>query len=99
MFQFHKGSIKTTSAPKRKHKFVSFNSIKVRLRLHQESLSESTLRFQFHKGSIKTIPNTQHQWQNPKFQFHKGSIKTTLQDAWVFRLTQFQFHKGSIKTY
>ena len=56
---------------------VSFNFIKVRLRLvNQSSLGESGFQFQFHKGTIKTGAQGERGEKGIAFQFHKGTIKT-----------------------
>ena len=54
MFQFHKGSIKTSSANHILSHCCCFNSIKVRLRPEGDRSKTVFTMFQFHKGSIKT---------------------------------------------
>ena len=58
IFQFHKGTIKTSISPPLSLRPPNFNSIKVRLKLYQHKSQVVRLTFQFHKGTIKTtIPN------------------------------------------
>ena len=57
LFQFHKGTIRTVllflPVPILSH----FNSIKVRLELHERYYQYiQHLEFQFHKGTIRTLP-------------------------------------------
>ena len=58
IFQFHKGTIKTSKYNKLTTAYVYFNSIKVRLKPGSgKPQSASITRFQFHKGTIKTMQN------------------------------------------
>ena len=53
-FQFHKGTIKARLKVKFLSKVLSFNSIKVQLRLDFISAhTNNVANFQFHKGTIK----------------------------------------------
>ena len=54
IFQFHKGTIKTTYRKIYRMRFTYFNSIKVQLRRDDEYYQQSFTIFQFHKGTIKT---------------------------------------------
>ena len=54
VFQFHKGTIKTTAADDSGSQSCRFNSIKVRLRHTNYKAELARYVFQFHKGTIKT---------------------------------------------
>ncbi len=54
LFQFHKGTIKTTSTNYVNRVYVNFNSIKVRLKHGIGQHARNLFAFQFHKGTIKT---------------------------------------------
>ena len=55
-FQFHKGTIKTSSQPAARQRYANFNSIKVRLKPAPRNNPAIDLNtFQFHKGTIKTF--------------------------------------------
>ena len=55
LFQFHKGTIKTKRDEPIAYIIGYFNSIKVRLKLHNLCrLQVQKHEFQFHKGTIKT---------------------------------------------
>ena len=55
LFQFHKGTIKTSNYPLFSTLNLSnFNSIKVRLKLILQMQNNILMKFQFHKGTIKT---------------------------------------------
>ena len=56
---------------------ADFNSIKVRLELHQFYLRVGRKVFQFHKGTIRTMLEENKEDVMVKFQFHKGTIRTT----------------------
>ena len=76
LFQFHKGTIRTSAHVEVYVDVAHFNSIKVRLEpLSASSVSIST-PFQFHKGTIRTIPSAVVVSASPLFQFHKGTIRT-----------------------
>ncbi len=76
-FQFHKGTIKTSTFKLSVLCRFSFNSIKVRLK--PAGLNPSVVygsEFQFHKGTIKTDIKAIATGNLSAFQFHKGTIKT-----------------------
>ena len=74
-FQFHKGTIRTSSFLVSSRNLTHFNSIKVRLE-HQFPQKMSTdCLFQFHKGTIRTNATDVNTFAE-KFQFHKGTIRT-----------------------
>ena len=77
-FQFHKGTIKTTTSLVTTFSFVMyFNSIKVRLKQLCKLAEWCLLQpFQFHKGTIKTWKKVSVPGTGTVFQFHKGTIKT-----------------------
>ena len=54
LFQFHKGTIKTTFTDSELTEIRDFNSIKVRLKPELERIDTGLFTFQFHKGTIKT---------------------------------------------
>ena len=54
LFQFHKGTIRTTENDKEQKNFSHFNSIKVRLEHINDIYSTADTTFQFHKGTIRT---------------------------------------------
>ena len=99
VFQFHKGSIKTSHHRPAVRPFPYFNSIKVRLRQGRPAPQKRRrYAFQFHKGSIKTLWRIACTDGVRRFQFHKGSIKTIQSYPKRVAPSSFQFHKGSIKT-
>ena len=56
LFQFHKGTIKTSPPCITISTSSNFNSIKVRLKLQgRAALLNAQNLFQFHKGTIKTV--------------------------------------------
>ena len=54
IFQFHKGTIRTTYDDDNLPLFSYFNSIKVQLELSRDILTSPVKTFQFHKGTIRT---------------------------------------------
>ena len=54
-----------------------FNSIKVRLKVDEETVIELSKWFQFHKGAIKSLTIERLNRAYYLFQFHKGAIKST----------------------
>ena len=57
LFQFHEGPIKTTSYASLCHGYMSFNSMKVRLKLRFRFINFGLISlFQIHEGPIKTMP-------------------------------------------
>ena len=54
MFQFHKGTIRTSGTRELYAGFTCFNSIKVRLEHCAVLASSLSFEFQFHKGTIRT---------------------------------------------
>ena len=81
VFQFHKGTIKTTIELQIPQRVIYFNSIKVQLRRTVAILALVIWKFQFHKGTIKTLAGEQSVGGNALFQFHKGTIKTKMVSA------------------
>ena len=78
MFQFHKGTIKTSELTLAGVGDGGFNSIKVRLRLNVVVLHPLLL---LHFNSIKVrLRRTKEELSNffSIFQFHKGTIKTVV---------------------
>ena len=55
VFQFHKGTIKTTRRFKIGELLTNFNSIKVQLKQATPRGAFVSHKFQFHKGTIKTL--------------------------------------------
>ena len=53
-FQFHKGTIRTSTLLNSSHPELYFNSIKVRLERFKLTQRKAGNRFQFHKGTIRT---------------------------------------------
>ena len=98
MFQFHKGSIKTSFPVQCLDINASFNSIKVRLRPKYNTSTYFDTKFQFHKGSIKTVRSS----YVLRILLCFNSIKVRLRQdgCYVHQIETrlFQFHKGSIKT-
>ena len=76
IFQFHKGTIKTSHCPPWWCVAANFNSIKVRLKPPHLPRNKIYLLFQFHKSTIKTKSTSDFKYQVSLFQFHKGTIKT-----------------------
>ena len=54
IFQFHKGTIKTSVRGLNRCRICNFNSIKVRLKHNSSAINVAYVGFQFHKGTIKT---------------------------------------------
>ena len=78
MFQFHKGTIRTSL-----HRVVQliklcFNSIKVRLEQMVARFTAHAPVFQFHKGTIRTGLMVYGAYRGIRFQFHKGTIRTAV---------------------
>ena len=76
IFQFHKGTIKTSCDTCRLLLRTYFNSIKVQLKPQALQPGVQTRLFQFHKGTIKTHLCFRLRCNRNPFQFHKGTIKT-----------------------
>ena len=55
VFQFHKGTIKTSELIRFCQNLKNFNSIKVRLKHPTVAKLMQIAKFQFHKGTIKTF--------------------------------------------
>ena len=76
-FQFHNGSIKSSTISSSIRTAQSFNSTMGRLKV--ECLDYGMKRiaqFQFHNGSIKRGFTRPGSMNKHKFQFHNGSIKS-----------------------
>ena len=56
--------------------FLSFNSMKVRLKQDNEYFYIDFNTFQFHEGPIKTVRSAIDNVSGKVFQFHEGPIKT-----------------------
>ena len=99
MFQFHKGTSKTSSNSLSSSKFACFNSIKVRVKLFIDYLcSDPILCF----NSIKVRVKLRHLELSVifiKFQFHKGTSKTCRRTSLSSPLIPFPFHNGTSKTH
>ena len=55
LFQFHKGTIRTSHQTKRLGPYFYFNSIKVQLEQPKtRNTTTEQVKFQFHKGTIRT---------------------------------------------
>ena len=89
LFQFHKGSINTTSSSSVAPDSLCFNSIKVRLIPHHYPTSEVAVLFQFHKGSINTRRVPFRFTVAKLFQFHKGSINTYILSICIYFIGGF----------
>ena len=77
LFQFHKGTIRTSDGRKTIKGCSCFNSIKVRLEPNDKCIpSFNVKRFQFHKGTIRTHQRIGGSRAGATFQFHKGTIRT-----------------------
>ena len=74
MFQFHKGSINTSSSGVQQVYKRRFNSIKVRLIRRAIHGRQRERRFQFHKGSINTVQQARMPYVKKSF----NSIKVRL---------------------
>ena len=97
-FQFHKGTIKTTSSSSNDNKNILFQ-------FHKGTIK--TVYFRAYRGNIPSFnsikvrlkldadnyPDEYH-----VFQFHKGTIKTYEKLFTLSSKYLFQFHKGTIKT-
>ncbi len=76
LFQFHKGTIRTSGRVMMLHFVMYFNSIKVRLEPHFTIIIKDRILFQFHKGTIRTSIFVNQNNYYVSFQFHKGTIRT-----------------------
>ena len=77
MFQFHKGSIKTSCHHWWHELFVCFNSTKVRLRhIDRQGITHTYTCFNSTKVRLRRTSPCWPLRYRCKFQFHKGSIKT-----------------------
>ena len=98
VFQFHKGTIKTTRLA------VVYITIAL-FQFHKGTIktvggltpSERKSNFNSIKVRLKQIGVCDEIIGVPSFQFHKGTIKTTITERQEYR-DRFQFHKGTIKT-
>ena len=76
IFQFHKGTIKTTAIDKVHGQFVKFQFHKGTIKT-QASLARMSLNQNFNSIKVRLKPRTHRRYLNPReFQFHKGTIKT-----------------------
>ena len=75
-FQFHKGTIRTSSVLSTISQITYFNSIKVRLEQLERKSDKVYQQFQFHKGTIRTPFKAHPDLARKLFQFHKGTIRT-----------------------
>ena len=93
LFQFHKGTIKTTVLPSTLSTFAHFNSIKVRLKLIILQVFYHVLS-NFNSIKVRLKPSTRL-YKNARllFQFHKGTIKT----AFNQKPTRYSSDFNSIK--
>jgi len=99
LFQFHSGSIQTSSGKKNSVHTLRFNSTLVRFKLPSTELGYANLRkFQFHSGSIQTVNGQDVSHRLLRFQFHSGSIQTCVMTRPTEARPLFQFHSGSIQT-
>ena len=98
IFQFHKGTIRTTKMLVLTLILLYFNSIKVRLEHnHLAQGYQGLAAFQFHKGTIRTLVKSLRLLLLLNF----NSIKVRLERLYVGyrrQMRRFQFHKGTIRT-
>ena len=98
LFQFHKGTIKTSWPAGQHARNLLFQFHKGTIKTVEENLYLYLIHsFQFHKGTIKTgLPS------EPPFccrYFNSIKVRLKLSATAVRPLSvQFQFHKGTIKT-
>ena len=77
IFQFHKGTIKTSVTRHREADGINFNSIKVRLKHYSiVPLTFEQYNFNSIKVRLKLFRTNKSVVMNNGFQFHKGTIKT-----------------------
>ena len=79
LFQFHKGTIRTTNWRIVASVYADFNSIKVQLELEFLIIQIRLIPFQFHKGTIRTS-STVHTIDSV---LHFNSIKVQLELVFV----------------
>ena len=99
LFQFHKGTIKTSDilavpSPLDVFQFHK-GTIKTPLGIVSFPL---ILIFQFHKGTIKTLVLTEHYLHQSHFNSIKVRLKLKQDLIEDYMTPLFQFHKGTIKT-
>ena len=98
MFQFHKGTIRTSVQSLEIATNLRFNSIKVRL----ERLMDYDAYYKYQSfNSIKVrLEQSVSRFiaAHFGFQFHKGTIRTTITNVKPSDFSAFQFHKGTIRT-
>ena len=98
VFQFHKGTIKTSFS-----QFTIFLS--AWFQFHKGTIKTARMdgrlnlpsTFQFHKGTIKTTPSAISTSSRPYFNSIKVRLKRQMRQR-MLMTTVFQFHKGTIKT-
>ena len=98
IFQFHKGTIKTSPSFNVSWRLFDFNSRKVRLKRNERYAQKE--RFQ-NFNSIKVRLKPPLSGEGIKNINNFNSIKVRLKhscDATVYNISAFQFHKGTIKT-
>ena len=98
LFQFHKGTIKTTATERRKFPTRRFQFHKGTIKTYCKMKKKVTeLYFNSINVRLKQF-NKREAISCFIFQFHKGTIKTMNRVLAHNYLTLFQFHKGTIKT-
>ena len=99
IFQFHKGTIRTSFILLGPSLVMYFNSIKVQLEPVSVTLNwEPTSNFNSIKVQLELRPSELSRSSQISFQFHKGTIRTTEPRDGTGCQNQFQFHKGTIRT-
>ena len=99
IFQFHKGTIKTTDTPEGYWSSSAFQFHKGTIKTMVSLLTVVLcLQFQFHKGTIKT----HYRECDEEHRAYFNSIKVRLKRMtkhYIDEIPLFQFHKGTIKTH
>ena len=78
---------------------LSFNSMKVRLKLVTDNVHNATVLFQFHEGPIKTLLSAISRNLLPGFNSMKVRLKHGDTKLRCTTTHTFQFHEGPIKTF
>ena len=99
MFQFHNGTINTSSFCAFNPPFRSFNSTTVQLIHLLQYFVFALPLFQFHNGTINTQVISFRVVSPFLFQFHNGTINTIITVLSAVLTALFQFHNGTINTH
>ncbi len=98
VFQFHKGTIRTSTLLNRLNAVLAFQFHKGTIRTITRLISDiPTINFNSIKVQLEH-DRVHHVVYALSFQFHKGTIRTCLSMCEGYQYSPFQFHKGTIRT-